>query len=153
MPECTSLTLPLASSMLALLKKQPYRSICKACLSMTVSTLACMFLSTVVSSLRSLCCFISLFFSVTSAAIPAARFAASHQAVMNLTDAQVSALARNATTCGYDKVLAQVTYPPHGKIPLPNGGQDIVAPGCDLYDSLWNYGAIRAFCCHEFPHT
>jgi len=69
---------------------------------------------------------------------------------MSLTDAQVSALARNATNCGYDKVLAQVTYPPAGKIPLPNGGEDVVAPGCDLYTPLWDYGAIRAFCCVVF---
>jgi len=76
---------------------------------------------------------------ITGAAIPAARFAASHQAVMNLTDAQVSALALNARKCGYDKVLAQVTYPPTGKIPLPNGGKDVVAPGCDLDYQLWDY--------------
>jgi len=69
---------------------------------------------------------------------------------MNLTDAQVSALARNATKCGYDKVWAQVTYPPTGKIPLPNGGKDVVAPGCDLDVQLWDYGAIRAFCCVVF---
>lgn len=70
---------------------------------------------------------------------------------MGLTNAQVSSLTTKATKCGYDAVWAQVTYPPKGKIALPNNGKDVVAFGCDVDNQLYNYGAYAKSlrCCNQ----
>ena len=86
--------------------------------------------------------FLVLFFSIVGSTIPAASFAASHQAAMGLTNSQVASLAAKSKSCGYDATLALVTYPPKGKIPLPNKGKDVVASGCDVDNQMYNYGML-----------
>jgi carboxypeptidase D len=35
-------------------------------------------------------------------------------------------------------MLNQITYPPKGKINLPNGNKDVVPSGCDLFDTWYD---------------
>ena len=39
----------------------------------------------------------------------------------------------------YQKLLDQITYPPTGKINLPNGTDDI-SRSCDLFDEFYSLG-------------
>ncbi|KZP01671.1 alpha/beta-hydrolase [Calocera viscosa TUFC12733] len=64
---------------------------------------------------------------------PTPAFARLHQQTLNLSDAQILELETRRAQCGYDTLLAQLTYPPRGPLTLPNG-KDYTPYECDLTD-------------------
>ncbi|EJU03580.1 alpha/beta-hydrolase [Dacryopinax primogenitus] len=64
---------------------------------------------------------------------PTPAFARLHQATLNLTTAQILELEQRRASCGYDALLAQIRYPPAGKLTLPNN-VDYTPYECDLTD-------------------
>lgn len=91
--------------------------------------------------------------SVTSEEIPAAGFAKKNQQVLGLNDTTVAQLQNLTVSCGYQKVIDAATYPPKGKIPLPNGNQDIVVDGCDVADMFYNAATDANPCFNICKHT
>ncbi|TFK57058.1 alpha/beta-hydrolase [Heliocybe sulcata] len=84
---------------------------------------------------------------ITSEQAPIANFSAVHQSTLGFTDAQVASFQSKAESCGYQTILDQLTYPPKGKIDLPNGNKDTVSRSCDLFDQFYDeaYDANSCF--------
>jgi carboxypeptidase D len=98
---------------------------------------------------------LDILYSTLSEEVPVANFVAHFQSSLGLTNAQVASMQNASVTCGfvqwiicrsidlttaprYQEVLDQLNYPPKGKIDLPNGNQDIVTDGCDLFGTFYN---------------
>ncbi|QRV95480.1 Serine carboxypeptidase [Ceratobasidium sp. AG-Ba] len=64
---------------------------------------------------------------------PAASFAKNNQQTLGLSDTVIQQLQSMTESCGYQNMINAVTYPPQGKIPLPNGNQDFVSSDCDAF--------------------
>ena len=70
--------------------------------------------------------------SITSQEVPAATFAKKSQQLLGLNNTVVAQLQNLTVSCGYQKIIDAATYPPKGKIPLPNGNQDTITEKCDV---------------------
>ncbi|KAG9123711.1 hypothetical protein FRC07_014202 [Ceratobasidium sp. 392] len=68
--------------------------------------------------------------SITSASVPAARFAKKNQQILGLNDTVVNHLQNLTVSCGYQKIIDAATYPPKQKVPLPNGNKDTETREC-----------------------
>ncbi|KZT37407.1 alpha/beta-hydrolase [Sistotremastrum suecicum HHB10207 ss-3] len=66
---------------------------------------------------------------------PTAGFAKSFQSTLGLSTSTVNSLASKSSSCGYDAMISQITYPPKGKINLPNGNKDTISRSCDVFDT------------------
>ncbi|EPQ61415.1 hypothetical protein GLOTRDRAFT_30246 [Gloeophyllum trabeum ATCC 11539] len=75
---------------------------------------------------------------ITSEQVPVANFSAAKQSTLGFSDAQVKSFQSKAVSCGYQKIIDQLTYPPKGKIDLPNGNKDTVSRSCDLFDQFYS---------------
>ncbi|KZT30601.1 alpha/beta-hydrolase [Neolentinus lepideus HHB14362 ss-1] len=84
---------------------------------------------------------------ITSEQVPVANFSAARQSTLGFSSSQVQSLQRKAESCGYQTIIDQLAYPPKGKIDLPNGNQDVVSDGCDLFDTFYDeaYDANSCF--------
>ncbi|QRV95479.1 Serine carboxypeptidase [Ceratobasidium sp. AG-Ba] len=65
---------------------------------------------------------------------PVYNFVTKFQKYLNLNSTTVNQIRNISVSCGYQKLMDSITYPPKGKIPLPNGGKDIIPDGCDIWD-------------------
>ncbi|KAG9078479.1 hypothetical protein FS749_009492 [Ceratobasidium sp. UAMH 11750] len=68
---------------------------------------------------------------------PAARFAKKNQQLLRLGDTFITELQERSVSCGYQKIIDAATYPPKGKIPLPNGNKDIVKKRCHTWNRFY----------------
>ncbi|KAA1472748.1 alpha/beta-hydrolase [Dentipellis sp. KUC8613] len=82
---------------------------------------------------------------------PVAQFAKTNQQAIGLSDSEVANLARLSASCGrmsprYDDMLAQVTYPPKGKILLP-GNSEAIPGDCEMWGDFAQdaYGSNPCF--------
>ncbi|EJU01828.1 alpha/beta-hydrolase [Dacryopinax primogenitus] len=64
---------------------------------------------------------------------PAAAYAKEFQSALMLSDDVVSQLVNLSSSCGYDSVMSQITYPPHGLINIP---ADAYTDACDTWDYM-----------------
>ncbi|KAF8598737.1 alpha/beta-hydrolase [Ceratobasidium sp. AG-I] len=69
---------------------------------------------------------------ITSQEAPAASFAKKNQQTLGLNNTVVAQLQNLTVSCGYQKIVDAATYPPKGKIPLPNGNKDEISEECDV---------------------
>lgn len=47
-------------------------------------------------------------------------------------------------------MISQITYPPKGKINLPNGNKDTISRSCDVFDTYLDDGRCLEFLALEF---
>ncbi|CAE7146091.1 unnamed protein product [Rhizoctonia solani] len=68
---------------------------------------------------------------------PAYNFAKKYQQVLGLNATTLESLRNISISCGYQEILNKATYPPKGKIPLPNGNKDEYSLECIPSDILY----------------
>ncbi|KAG8701879.1 hypothetical protein FRC08_003847 [Ceratobasidium sp. 394] len=73
---------------------------------------------------------------IVSGEAPTARFARKNQQLLGLSNTFVTGLQKRSELCGYQEVIDAATYPPKGKIPLPNGNKDITKSKCRLWNQF-----------------
>ncbi|KAG8792145.1 hypothetical protein FRC12_007028 [Ceratobasidium sp. 428] len=78
---------------------------------------------------------------ITRTNIPAASFAKKNQQILGLNDTLVSTLQNLTISCGYQKVIDAATYPPKGKIPLPNVDENSTTRDCSTASKF--YSAVQ----------
>ncbi|KAG8693432.1 hypothetical protein FRC08_009112 [Ceratobasidium sp. 394] len=76
--------------------------------------------------------------SIVSEEAPAARFAKKNQQLLGLNDTVVTRLQELSVSCGYQKIIDAATYPPKGKIPLPNGNKDTITRNCSTANRFYD---------------
>ncbi|KAG9080574.1 hypothetical protein FS749_007962 [Ceratobasidium sp. UAMH 11750] len=75
---------------------------------------------------------------IVSEEAPAARFAKKNQQLLGLNDTVVTRLQELSVSCGYQKIIDAATYPPKGKIPLPNGNKDTITRNCSTANRFYD---------------
>ncbi|TFY81745.1 hypothetical protein EWM64_g2266 [Hericium alpestre] len=90
---------------------------------------------------------------ITSQEAPIASFAAANQKELGLSNAQIAKFKNLSASCGYDELLAQVTYPPKGEILLPNGNKDQISQRCDIWDQFYKDAMDSNECYNVYRFT
>ncbi|KII93733.1 hypothetical protein PLICRDRAFT_35954 [Plicaturopsis crispa FD-325 SS-3] len=91
--------------------------------------------------------------SITGEQAPVANFSAINQKTLGFSDSQVKSLQSSAESCGYQKILDQLEYPPKGKIDLPNGNKDTTSQECDLFDKFYQEASEANSCFNIYKIT
>ncbi|TFY50429.1 hypothetical protein EVG20_g11523, partial [Dentipellis fragilis] len=83
---------------------------------------------------------------------PAAQFAKANQQALGLSDSEVARFANLSASCGYDDMLAQVTYPPKAKILLP-GNSEAIPSNCEIWGDMAQDGYGSNPCFNVYRYT
>ncbi|QRW09820.1 Serine carboxypeptidase [Ceratobasidium sp. AG-Ba] len=86
--------------------------------------------------------------SIVGEEVPVAAFAEKNQKILGLNNTVIQELQNMTKSCGYQKILDAATYPPKGKIPLPNGNQDVIKDDCEAF-GLFYEAASEANPCFD----